>query len=47
MNLLRRKPWIPVLVAFLAFVGLWIWFAWFAIQHNPEAIPLPRPSPTH
>ena len=44
MTLLRRKPWLPVLFFYLAFIGIWIWFAWFAVKHSPEVIE-PPPSP--
>ena len=47
MNLIKRKPWIPVLVFYIGFMGLWIWFAWFAMQHSPEVIPLPPVSQQH
>lgn len=44
MTLIRRKPWIPVALFYLAFIILWIWFAWFAIQHSPQTIQAPSPA---
>jgi hypothetical protein len=41
MNLIRRKPWIPVLLFYLGFMGLWVWFAWFAARNSPQVIPDP------
>ena len=43
MNLIRRKPWIPILLFYLSFVGLWVWFAGFAVRNSPETIPMPPP----
>lgn len=42
-NMLRRRPWLPILLAFLAFIGLWIWFITFSGKHRPETIPYPKP----
>lgn len=41
MNLIRRKPWIPVLLFYLSFLGVWIWFAWVAVQNSPQVVPDP------
>lgn len=41
MQFLRHRPWLPVLLFYLTFIGVWIWFAWFAIQHSPQSIAPP------
>ena len=35
---LSAKPWIPVVAVFLAFVGLWVAFIIFAVQHQPPQV---------
>lgn len=44
LNFIQRKPWLPVLLFYIAFMGVWIWFAWFAIQNSPEVIVPPPPA---
>ena len=43
MRILHRRPWLPILLGYLSFIALWIWFAWFAIQHSPQVVESPPP----
>lgn len=40
-SVLRKHPWLPVAAAYLVFICVWIWFAWFAARHSPPVVPQP------
>ena len=37
-KILFNKPWLLPVLAFLAFVSLWVAFIFFAVQHKPQEI---------
>ena len=39
-KILSNKPWLLVIGAFLAFVGLWVAFIVFAVRHQPPQVPV-------
>lgn len=41
MNWLRKRPWLPFVGAFIAFVMWWVFFIILAVQNQPEQVPLP------
>jgi hypothetical protein len=43
-NPLHKRPWLLVIVAFVALVGAWTALITFARSHADEAIPLPPPA---
>ena len=38
-NLFFNKPWLLPILAFLAFVILWMAFILFAVEHKPQELP--------
>jgi hypothetical protein len=38
-KLFFSKPWLLPILAFLAFVSLWVAFIFFAVQHKPREVP--------
>jgi hypothetical protein len=43
MKLLKDKPWLVIVFAFVALILLWVWFIRLAIKHQPEEIPAQKP----
>jgi hypothetical protein len=42
-NLLRERPWLLVIVAFLVLIGAWTALIIFSQRNADEEIPLPPP----
>jgi hypothetical protein len=40
MEFMRQRPWIWVVAAFVALIGLWAWFITLAVRNQPEEVPL-------
>ncbi len=43
-NWLKNRPWIWIVLFFLAFMSAWAWFIVIALRNVPEVVPL---EPTH
>ena len=41
MNWLRKRPWLPFVGGFIAFVVWWVFFIFLAVRNQPEQVPLP------